>query len=213
MNRHIILQQATGEPYESMLLMTKDWHGNYCDRHKWEYSPRLKEGCNTGPFWAQSMGEIWLRNQMDRYPDGTVLWYLPADALVCKPEIDGRMAIPDGADLAAFGSPNKFVNSSPCFVRNSQKVRDFYDGVISAGAVDGNVDISYGFSKELWRSDLKVNVLSSVWNWYETYGDAAVPVNCAEEDAVIRCWHGMQKFRAYKMMALEIGYLKECARA
>lgn len=197
MPRFVMLQLATGEPYESMLDLTKDHHHAYCLKQGWEYSPR-RVFVPYGRWSDRSMAELFMFQSTDEYAEGDVLCFMPTDAMILRSDIDLRLVIPSDVDIAMYGD-EKFVNSGFAVLRVSQKLKDFFQRVLAKGCVGTSNDIAYRVSEELLASpEIKCNRLASKWQWHD--GPNAPAMDCPEEEAIIRAWHGGSRFNALKAM-------------
>lgn len=204
MGRHVFLQLATGEPYESMMDLTKDHHHAYCQRHGWEFSPR-KQFVPYGKWTDRSMGELFMFQTTAEYAEGDMLCFFPTDAIMLpKTEQDLRGALPAGVDIAMYGN-DEFVNSGFAVLRVSDKLRAFFGRVVEKGPVvvrgGHNNDIAYRVSAELKESpEIVCQKLSSKWQWHD--GPNAPAMDCPEEKAIIRAWHGGSRYKAFKAMQI-----------
>ena len=120
-------------------------------------------------------------------PDGDFVFSLAADTWVQKRGVDPRDALPYGFDLALLRGPS-FVNSDVMMMRNSEKVREFFNAAWDAVpmyAIDNQDAILHA---RLGTSDLKVNTLDDRWNFFDTWHGEPKPVTCKKEDAIILHW-------------------------
>ncbi len=199
MGRYVLLQIASGEPYESMLHLSKEHHHAYCQKFKWEYSPRI-QAVPTGPWLDRSMGELFMIQALGEYAEGDVLCFMNVDALILKKTArDLRECLRDGDDLAMAGKPGS-SNSGFTLVRVSQKLKDFYAAVLKKGPAENNNDISPAIARALQENpQIACNYLSSAWQWGSGQG---IEMDCPEEKAIIRAWHGGSRYLALNEMKI-----------
>jgi hypothetical protein len=197
MSRTVLFQHAYGEPWESLLARSLGWHSSYAARHGMEYviSHIL---CERHGFDMSSMSVLAAIQELDRLDDGDLLILIDTDALIVKPEVDLRAALPAHADLCLCGR-EWFSSSGVTIARNCAATRAFYARVLAEGpASESNeqIDARITLVRKATDCPARVKLIGDKWNWYDSYGAGPCrQPDCARDAAVVLAWHGVRDKR------------------
>jgi len=182
----VLIQQATGDCV-TMLELAAGRHAAYCARHGITYWPVLGDvQFSRPPHW----NKIVLIQHALALGFATVAW-LDADTLIVRDQEDFRTALdPAGGPLAmslhpanhSSGAPEHW-NSGVMFLRNTPRVREFFQAVWDAGPLGPHCWHEQARMLDLLpRFPGLVQRLDDRWNATETVTE--VP------DPIIKAWHG-----------------------
>lgn len=126
----VIFQAAEGK-HEQLLRMTEERHRALfpdCDYHAFYGRP-----ADYWYGWHYNFVKwYWLRHFLKSTPDGTVIFWLDADAVAMK-WFDVSRVIPVGSDFAAVYSAYGLFNMGVFFWRNSENSRKVLEDMIRVG--------------------------------------------------------------------------------
>ncbi len=187
--RSVLLQYARGQQHEALLDCCRARNRDYCARHDIEYVIHGAEDVDVGKFDYKACALLDYIAYLEGVIDGVVVANIGVDMLIVKPEVNIMDVLGD-ADICVHGS-DVFCNEGFIVSRNSTAVRATLTKIRVLGPVNAvKTDISYRAHEILKAASVKVKRVGSEWNWYDTFGAAKVPVTCAEDDAIVRGWHG-----------------------
>jgi hypothetical protein len=184
-----LVQHGSGHCAE-YLHITAPLHRAYAKQFDFEFVANF-EKVDPAPFSANSEGQVWFANFLNELPENAFVGYADADVIIKKKE-DLRNGLMAGCEFAILGSGVwGWLNGGVIFLRNTQAVRNFYKEVLKfIDPLCNQTDMS--LNKLLPASGLKYAFFSHKWNYFPTYGGGirGCTIDCTEEEAVIRAWHG-----------------------
>lgn len=184
------LVQHGSDKCAAYLQLTAPLHREYARQFGFEFIEHY-EKVDPSPFSKNSEGQVWFFNLLNSLPEGAFAAYADADVII-KKKVDLREGLVGGNVLSLLGSHSfGWLNCGVIFVCNTTKVRNFFS------TLSKNVDPEYNLidvnmNKMLPTSGLNYSFFSHKWNFFPTYGGGVrgCTLDCTEEEAVIRAWHG-----------------------
>ena len=204
--RGVLIQHGSGE-CAVLLAAAERWHRAYCAQHDYELLCNYNlEVPNRHPVWNKI---ALLLGTMNAWPSVPFMFLLDADALIKHKEVALEKAL--GAEYeVALVVGEGYANSGFIAMRNSEKVRDWFQALYLAGPLKECNQCVDGRLFEMIKDEkcpVKVQSLGSEWNYFDKYGNGPRPVSCERNEAHIVAWHGQTRDVALKAMMNELGEL------
>lgn len=126
----LLIQQASNEPYVSMLEKVQPIHTRYCRKHGFDYLTLFGHSVEPkSPHWNK------IRLILNALNGGAqeVFW-LDADCLIVDPNVNLTDGIPEGGFgmvVHRHGEPAQHFNSGSIYIRASNEILNFFNQVWS----------------------------------------------------------------------------------
>lgn len=187
-----------------MLRLSTPSSTRWCNTQGWDFLP-LTEPVSSTPFGYSSVSLVAFIQTLKNLYDGYTAILMDADMINVNPQMKVELG---ENDMIVHG--NEYFSSCGFLaVKNSEKVRAFFDKVLSDGKLRETMpDISARLHNNiLEQSELKVTHLDDRWNWYDMYFGCAKPVTHPRHEAINVAFHGLsmsKRIAAMQTLAKEI---------
>ena len=217
--RRFFVQHDSSPELHNCLRIGAGWHRAYAQRHGLEYIEDYSK-CDSFPYSKNSEGQVWFFKLLRTLSDDALVFYADADVLIVKPEIDVLSILPTDIEIMMLGGKYTWLNSGVVLMRNTSNLRCWFDYLLQTGPVDKKEISSYidhRFIPEFQRMGAGADkILPQVafahfddrYNWFPKYGKGIRTVHWAEQDAVIKAWHGMESGPRAQIMRAELAKLE-----
>lgn len=177
---------------------TKAW----AERHGIQYvfsDRRIYE--DRKPHWEKPL--LVFEHMLEMGDDDQIMWLDP-DTIVMRPEVSPESVLLKVADFAlCFDKAETPFNSGMFIARCNNRVKSFFKDVIDKGPMSGirYHDQARFCERMPFHPEMRIQFLHKEWNF----------ASCTDwdhsgcENPIIRAFHGWQKDRAEKAMAILIG--------
>ena len=181
--RNTLLVQCVQGEQESLLELTRAYHGAYAKAHNMDYFYRFgAQQERRHPYWDKI---AILKEVLQQTHYEYVVW-LDADTLIVDPKQDLRKALPGDKwlGLVTHGNPPYF-NSGVLYLRNTVQCRAFFEAIWQTWPVDNAWEDNAALIQVLEHAPDQwagVVTLDDAWNSTHKVNESPQPI--------VEGWHG-----------------------